>query len=322
MTEQIPEIIAQIERENNIKIIFAVESGSRVWGMDSPDSDYDIRGIFMSQDPVTRNSVFLSSGKSVTIDGFTPDRKYDWVFWDITTFLRFLKNNNPTAIDWMISNICYVGEEELRAVRELFLKNCDINYYLIHHYGLMKSMYEKFVNPLRRSKRSLDNRDFLQGIENIHQHLDTLEASHPEKSGNLLDTITRNLADMRGILEREYSPVEEENETRIKKILYACRSAICIDYILQNGDFPPLDVTKGFREITVDFDRDNFAELLATKRRTKELEPCMCPEWMTAWYIKLSAIMRKKCIEIKKNKKIDVPNDVYTQYYIDCVQKK
>ena len=123
MTAKIPEIISQIEHEHNVKILFAVESGSRVWGMDSPDSDYDIRGVFVSKNPLTRSSVFLSDSKSITIDGFTSDRIYDWVFWDITTFLRLLKNNNPTAIDWIISNICYIGEEKLIATKKLFLKN-------------------------------------------------------------------------------------------------------------------------------------------------------------------------------------------------------
>ena len=75
----------EIENEHNVKILFAVESGSRVWGMDSPDSDYDIRGVFVSKNPLTRSSVFLSDSKSITIDGFTSDRIYDWVFWDITT---------------------------------------------------------------------------------------------------------------------------------------------------------------------------------------------------------------------------------------------
>ena len=106
MTDKIAEIIRNIERENNVKVIFAVESGSRVWGMDSPDSDYDIRGVFINKDLYARNATFLSNGKSVSIDGFTPDRLYDWVFWDITTFLRLLRNNNPTAIDWMLSDIC------------------------------------------------------------------------------------------------------------------------------------------------------------------------------------------------------------------------
>ena len=318
MADKIPALLAKIEAENKIKILFAVESGSRVWGMDSPDSDFDIRGIFISTDPITRNNVFLKSDRSITIDGFTEDRVYDWVFWDVTTFLRLVKNNNPTAIDWMLSDICYTGEEELLKVRQLFLEKCDLNYYLVHHYGLIKSMYEKFVNPDRMTKRSLDSRNFLQGVKNIHQSLDVLVESHSHKADNVINSISKRLADLKTIIATEYPPDERKSLTKIKKILYACRSAISIEYMLQKGQIPPLDVTAGFEQIEVDFDRSQFKDILQLKRRTKELEDCMCPDWVTSWYQKLCKIMVKKCIEIKTSKKIDVSDEVYVRYYLEC----
>ena len=318
MADKIPALLAKIEAENKIKILFAVESGSRVWGMDSPDSDFDIRGIFISTDPIARNNVFLKSDRSITIDGFTEDRVYDWVFWDVTTFLRLVKNNNPTAIDWMLSDICYTGEEELLKVRQLFLEKCDLNYYLVHHYGLIKSMYEKFVNPDRMTKRSLDSRNFLQGVKNIHQSLDVLVESHSHKADNVINSISKRLADLKTIIATEYPPDEGKSLTKIKKILYACRSAISIEYMLQKGQIPPLDVTAGFDQIEVDFDRSQFKDILQLKRRTKELEDCMCPDWLTSWYQKLCKIMVKKCIEIKTSKKIDVSDEVYVRYYLEC----
>jgi len=35
-----------IEKEHNIKILYAIESGSRGWGVASKDSDYDVRFIY------------------------------------------------------------------------------------------------------------------------------------------------------------------------------------------------------------------------------------------------------------------------------------
>ena len=46
MKEKIQKLLKQIEKENNIKIIFAVENGSRAWRMESKNSDYDIRFVF------------------------------------------------------------------------------------------------------------------------------------------------------------------------------------------------------------------------------------------------------------------------------------
>lgn len=47
MTKQILKELAQIEKESKVKIIFAVESGSRAWGISSKDSDNDIRFVFV-----------------------------------------------------------------------------------------------------------------------------------------------------------------------------------------------------------------------------------------------------------------------------------
>ena len=38
--------LAEIEKIHNIRIVYAVESGSRAWGFASPDSDYDVRFIY------------------------------------------------------------------------------------------------------------------------------------------------------------------------------------------------------------------------------------------------------------------------------------
>ncbi len=38
--------LANIETSENIKIVYACESGSRAWGFPSQDSDYDVRYIY------------------------------------------------------------------------------------------------------------------------------------------------------------------------------------------------------------------------------------------------------------------------------------
>ena len=38
--------LSRLEREESIKILFAVESGSRAWGFPSKDSDYDVRFVY------------------------------------------------------------------------------------------------------------------------------------------------------------------------------------------------------------------------------------------------------------------------------------
>ena len=47
ITQSIKERLSQIEKRENIRIIYACESGSRAWGFASPDSDYDVRFVFV-----------------------------------------------------------------------------------------------------------------------------------------------------------------------------------------------------------------------------------------------------------------------------------
>ena len=43
--QKIQEKLDEIERTENVEILLCVESGSRAWGFESPDSDYDVRFI-------------------------------------------------------------------------------------------------------------------------------------------------------------------------------------------------------------------------------------------------------------------------------------
>ena len=45
--QEITNKLLEIEQKEQVKILYAVESGSRAWGVESPDSDYDVRFVYV-----------------------------------------------------------------------------------------------------------------------------------------------------------------------------------------------------------------------------------------------------------------------------------
>ena len=101
--EEIIQTLKEIEKENNIEILYAIESGSRAWGFSNEESDYDIRFIFKR--PI-KDYISLKNNKDaldITIDD------YDIVGWDIKKTLSLHYKDNPNLREWIKSPIVYMG---------------------------------------------------------------------------------------------------------------------------------------------------------------------------------------------------------------------
>lgn len=70
--------LKKIEEQENVKIIMAIESGSRAWGFASPDSDYDVRFIY-----VRKEEDYLKLEKTRDVIEWKLDDVLDINGWDI-----------------------------------------------------------------------------------------------------------------------------------------------------------------------------------------------------------------------------------------------
>lgn len=86
--------------EENIRILYACESGSRAWGFPSADSDYDVRFIYAH--PV---EWYLSIQTRRDVIERPLDNLIDLSGWDVRKAMVLLRKSNPPLLEWLQSPI-------------------------------------------------------------------------------------------------------------------------------------------------------------------------------------------------------------------------
>jgi predicted nucleotidyltransferase len=149
MFKKINKILESIEKRYNVKIIFAIESGSRVWNMASKDSDYDVRFVYYH--PIqeylrvtgvneTIHDSYNIKGEKVPIQGCDIDLQG----MDIRKYARMLFNSNPTMIEWTISHIIYKGIQPKTFV-DFATKRANPKSLFYHYRSMGKQNYQKYI---------------------------------------------------------------------------------------------------------------------------------------------------------------------------------
>ena len=97
--------LAHAEAEHGVRILLAIESGSRAWGFASPDSNYDVRFIY-AHEPRWYQSIDLEERRDVIEYAIVDD--IDLNGWDIRKALRLFWKSNPAFVEWIQSPIRYI----------------------------------------------------------------------------------------------------------------------------------------------------------------------------------------------------------------------
>ena len=104
--------LAAVERQEGVRILLAIESGSRAWGFPSQDSDYDVRFIFMRP---------LADYLRVSVPRDVIERPIDDMLdlsgWDLRKALGLAVRSNAVVGEWLSSPVVYRSDP--RAVARL-----------------------------------------------------------------------------------------------------------------------------------------------------------------------------------------------------------
>ena len=140
MRKKIQTQLRRIEEEENIKILLAVESGSRAWGFASPDSDYDVRFIY-----IRRMEDYLKLEKVRDVIELPMDDVLDMNGWDLQKTLRLLYKSNPTLFEWFSSPIVYQETEFADKFRDLMIQYFSSKKTLYLYISMAEGNYREYL---------------------------------------------------------------------------------------------------------------------------------------------------------------------------------
>lgn len=120
--------LSEIEQKAHVRIIWAVETGSRAWGFASPNSDYDVRFVYIREKKEylrleeIRDSIDVQQDEVLDIEG-----------WDLRRVLRMVYRSTPEVYEWFSSPIVYRSTPEAVELQMLLpeyfsVKKCAQNY--------------------------------------------------------------------------------------------------------------------------------------------------------------------------------------------------
>lgn len=136
----IQEKISEIEQTEHVKILHAVESGSRAWGFASSNSDYDVRFIY-----VREKQDYLKLNPISDVINWQLDDVFDINGWDLKKALCLLRNSNPTIFEWNQSPIVYQTTDFWQNSKSIMQNYFSCKAGIYHYLNTAKSSYQRFL---------------------------------------------------------------------------------------------------------------------------------------------------------------------------------
>lgn len=129
MKEEIIAKLHDLRQEKKLHFLHVAESGSRAWGFPSPDSDYDVRGIY-----IAHSEHYLQIDEPKDTFEYIENQWFDVGMWDLRKALLLLRKSNAALLEWLQSPMIYVQDmeflKEFNEIAPQYIQAAP----LLHHY--------------------------------------------------------------------------------------------------------------------------------------------------------------------------------------------
>lgn len=143
MNTKIVNYLQKIEQDKEIKILLACETGSRAWGFPSPDSDYDVRLIYVHK----RDWYLGLTDAKDSLQVMYENNDLDFSGWDLRKCLRLLMKSNAALLERIQSPIIYQADTSFMNEIMNIATPCYSRRTTLHHFlGLAKRSYADIVD--------------------------------------------------------------------------------------------------------------------------------------------------------------------------------
>ncbi|MDM8546998.1 nucleotidyltransferase domain-containing protein [Candidatus Venteria ishoeyi] len=144
--------IKAAEAEHGVRVLYAIESGSRAWGFESPNSDYDVRFIY-AHPKDWYVAVDLEQKRDVIEYPIVDE--IDINGWDVRKALKLFWQSNPTFVEWLQSPIVYVDDQHFApTARALLTDVYSVEKGIYHYRSMAKTNYRGYLRtpivPLKK----------------------------------------------------------------------------------------------------------------------------------------------------------------------------
>jgi predicted nucleotidyltransferase len=141
MDAAIQSAIDDIEREHDVRVLYAAESGSRAWGFASPDSDYDVRFVYVH---ATDWYLQVFEQRDV-IERMLPG-DLDVSGWELRKALRLMTKCNLAFNEWFDSPIVYRADDAFaEQVRRLIARHFQPTRALFHYLSMARNTHDEHL---------------------------------------------------------------------------------------------------------------------------------------------------------------------------------